>query len=177
MRNRAVRTLMTLLLSAAMLLGGLMPPAVQHAHADGDQSHSHQTACSAAGQHEHPHSHPHNHAPGHAQSDVVQGQTLHRHVSLFGLDLFMPVRDHQDLPNNGSDAGDDAAVTLVRLVETAVVLASAPAGERQFFSFPSLATVATGSATILRPQRGRDTICSLPLCDSARGERSGVQLI
>jgi hypothetical protein len=102
---------------------------------------------------------------------------MHRHVMLFGFEFYMPVPDHQNLPERGSNSGDEA-LTLVRLLEAEVVLTYTPAGGRLFVSLPpSFSRVAPCAASTARAQNGRTILSSLPLCDSARGERSGVQLI
>lgn len=178
------------LLAVAVLLGSVAPPTVEHAHADGERSHDHGAADLHEGRHKHPHPHPHPHSHKHSHShkhphppsgdgerELLQCRTMHRHVILFGFELYMPASDHQDLPGPGNKLGDEA-LTLVRLLETEVVLTYAPAGGRLFDSLPlSYSCVAPCATSMARAQDGPAMLASLPLSDSARGERSGVQLI
>ena len=92
---------------------------------------------------------------------------------LFGLEVCLPIREHQNRPH-GSEAGDDEAVALVRLVDTDALSASPVTIQPLFLSFPAQAAVPVELPDSLH---GRDTGSSIPVCDSARRERSGVQLI
>ena len=148
-----------------------MPPAVQHAHAQGGQSHSHHTH-----KHHHPHSHPHT-QQAEQQANLGAVPTPHLHLTLFGIDFDLPARDSQNTPNDGLSVPGAQAETLVRLLAPEVVLPSASLVEGLFVSLPSLASIPTLDTGVAPSRCGWDIHASLPLCDSARGKRSGVQLI
>lgn len=179
MRSRVLRTGLTLLLSAAVFLGSVIPPAVQHAHAGGDQPHNH-AATPAKLPHSHPHQHPHRHSPPHQSEDKNESEGFparHLHLPLFGWNLHLPADNSPNLPTPGSESPGDPSELLVRLIDTEVNLVSLTTIDwlRVRFTpvvgFPAVETQGENS------QAGRETLASLPLCDSARGERSGVQLI
>lgn len=171
---RGLRIGLTLLLAATVLLGGLMPPAVQHAHAGGDRAHKHHRIIADASVDVHGPSHSHRHASG-EHSHAADGITAHSHRVLFGFDACLPLGEHQDVPD-GSDV-DGQQVTLARLLDSQIVSLSAPTMKWLFISLPSLKAFSTDSIAVPGLRSSRSELASLPLCDSARGERSGVQLI
>lgn len=184
MKTLGTRRVLSLLLSAAVLFGGLMPPAVQHAHAEGERPHAHEPVAAAApSEHSHSHSHPHSHSTGPvaephpAAAECIQCRTWHRHVVLFGFELCLPMHGDQQHPASSGTAGDDQAVTLIRLIDTVTLAASPQMAKSVLIGLPDLPAVSAVPLPVADSWDGRDTGSSIPLCDSARRERSGVQLI
>jgi hypothetical protein len=154
------------LLSAVLLLTNGWPVAVQHAHDVGDN----------------PYHHSHRHASGHVDlyhvasvgeaGDAVSGVTEHVHMLWFGWEVTI-------LPPKGGRPGSSPVV-----VGSPLQLAEKNQAENDSVPVPatnSLAVVAVASAGLLsasqRPAASVHRIAALPLCDSARHLRSGVQLI
>lgn len=185
-RKRIARTGLVLLLSAVVLLGGMVPPAVQHAHPEGDRSHDHRVSAHERqgsghhGRHSHPHPHPHRHSHSHRDKggtpDPLHGPTQHLHISFFWLDISLPLDGDRD-PQQKQDTQGTLSAMLVRLSDHEFVVASSPAGMQLLLGFPSIATALPDAAERPRPGSREEGVSSFPLCDSARGERSGVQLI
>lgn len=172
MRSRVLRTGLTLLLSATVFLGSVMPPAVQHAHGGDHQIHDHKTTPAKHAHHQH--SHPHQ---SESQSTIEEFPTWHRHVSFLGWDFHLPTSDSPNCPSPGSGDLGDQFETLVRLFDTNVVVGSAPSVDWVGMGLPLVMDwpLIENEGAISR--FGKQTLASLPLCDTARGERSGVQLI
>ncbi len=159
------QTLTALQLTVVMLLGSLAPPGTCHRHADGDVVHSHR------------HGH-HDHGRGDHGSDYHQTSTErvaraaepHLHLAFAVFNVTLPVREDD---SESTSHKSDPALYPMRLVDDCVprvdgftVLGHLDA--------PSLrATVATKDR-MRRP--AAQPAASIPLCDTARHERSGVQL-
>lgn len=171
MRNRRLRVGLTLLLSATVFLGSVIPPAIQHAHANGSQSHDHDHQAHA----DHTHLHLDTHSSHESPSESFQAE--HCHLTFLGWDLHLPSSNSPELPSPGSKCLGDQSETLIRLIDTNIVLVLTPTFEwlEIDFSLDSPLRAAKTDSVLL--QRGRMPLASLPLCDSARGQRSGVQLI
>lgn len=173
-----MRTGLNVLLSSALLLGGFVFPVTQHAHAGGERSHDHSPSCCEGDGRHHRHGVSHSHAwAQEGSAEVVHGHTLHRHATFFGIDFSMPLKDSQDVPHGGDDSMDDERVTFCRLVEADIEAGSFPAIRATCVDHSILCHASSNGIAISRRQHGREILSSLPLCDSARGERSGVQLI
>lgn len=174
-RYRVLRTGLTLLLSATVFLGSVMPPAVQHAHGGVDQAHNHKATPTA-----HTHSHPHRHSHPHQskpQKKLATLPTWHRHITLFGWDFHLA---SSDSPNGSSPRScdlNDQIETLVRLFETNFVVASAPSFDWVNIGLPLVMGCAAIEYDGVISSFDRHVRASLPLCDAARGERSGVLVV
>lgn len=167
----------TTLLAASVLAAGMMPPAVQHAHADGRVQHDHQ---SETARHRHTHAGDHEHTEESDAADRVfsEAPTLHRHVTFLGFDLTLPV------PQPESDADDrdhnraDEPVTLVRVLDDPSLI---PRGDDSSAAIAWRPACGEGSDRLPQEPRpsfvSRGTVLARVLCDAARGARSGVQLI
>ena len=154
------------LLSAVMLLTNGWPVAVQHAHDVGDDPYHHSHQLPAA---------PDNMVYAASMSEAAAGVfavTEHVHLLWLGLEVtILPPKGGQPSPSPSAvavgilakladtTAGDDRSSTVA---EKAPLIALAPI----VASLPS--TVFTDSSV---------RVASLPLCDTARQLRSGVQLI
>ena len=94
---------------------------------------------------------------------------------LLGFDVCLPRGEHQDVPD-GNDV-DGHRRTLARQLDSETVKVSGPAVKWLFASLPSLQLSSPALLAVPFVLSSQSELASLPLCDSARGERSGVQLI
>jgi hypothetical protein len=159
-------------LAAALLLANGTAPAVRHAHAGGHEQHSHVVPPGAAREveHEHPHEHPHTHP--HA-AELVES-CAHLHFNLFGVEL-------PALPVPADDEDSDHSPALVPSpLGVGTIVNDLPGSECNRLVLVSL----DDGLVETRPVAWQwaDRFASVPavaafLCDTARHERSGVQLI
>lgn len=178
------RILTTLLLSAATLLSGITPPALRHAHAEGEAPHDHDHRNGqsprhidpARTHHEHSHDHDHPHHGPTLSDHVVNDATSHVHACFFWLQLVIPDGQNEHPPHAPDLAGGRASFLARAAVSDVLILARAIPGY-VFACLPWGYTAEAAQAARSHPQGGRQRLSSIPLCDSARGERSGVQLI
>ncbi|MBX9789054.1 MAG: hypothetical protein K2Y37_09085 [Pirellulales bacterium] len=159
-RYRTLRWLLSALLAATTT----MPPGLCHAHARGDVPHRHDRVSA-----DHRHSHRHTHAH---PRDVAPPRA-HVHLSWLGFEFTLPA-SHE--PHDGSSAGDRQAPCFVRPSdETAADI-------RSLAGSTLIAMVAPVTfflpAVVERPITARAPLPAYGtlLCDTARHERSGVQL-
>jgi hypothetical protein len=184
------------LLSAAVLLAGAPRVALWHAHAEGDQPHSHDSfgqvqAAAYDGHHSplshaQPYTHDHNDDPHHrakhdaqnspSRSLAVTGTLPHLHVWLLGVQLNVPAPS--DAP------GDQLPSPETTFVATMFV--ALPDGLAPSQAETSLSIALSSAAAPRRddlPQLEQTRCINQPqllaalLCDTARFERSGVQVI
>jgi len=163
--NIAVRTV----LSATLLLASGGAPTLEHSHAGGENQHDHAALA------EHSHDHGHDGTHGHENPTATTGisnSVCHVHVSLLGVNFTFPSSPG---PNESkSDSGKQTAVIA------GVVGASMPPVQvRTAFDFAPLGTRLDYYRPVLpvAPRFSCIPAISAPLCDTARHERSGVQLI
>lgn len=185
-----------LFLAATILFAGVRTPAICHAHSEGEHPHDHQNN-SFRHQHSHAHRHgrrvPHDHSHhGHqhphtdrhqhraSKADVNKqvGSSSHSvrhvHVSIWGLDVTLP-----------SPVGHEESTVDQQLETYFLAHDSGPATissfeKTQFSSllFSLIAFPCTDSlvAALERPPFSNNPVLAPSLCDTARHERSGVQL-
>ena len=165
--------LLSFLLSSLVVAWGTCPPAMRHAHDGGNESnHRHVVAV---GQHEHGNPGPserRQHEAG-ADASAAMGEcAVHLHWVLLGMHFSLPASPD----THDSDQVDSFDPVVVRLihdlptisrVEQRCVTAEFPVSEELIGS-----AVCLVPAPLSRP----NPIASLPLCDRARFERSGVLL-
>ncbi len=168
---RVLRIGLTSLLLAAVVLGSVIPPAVQHAHAGHDQNPTSGVASQNV-PHPHTHQHPHHHSTA---ADELPNR--HIHVSLFGWDVTWPSGDmpHESLPGSKSLCGPGEY--LVRLVDGDSILMAVHAVEWLKFDWPCFTCCVNTARHTAATSFDANSPDSPLLCDRARGERSGVQLI
>ena len=180
MWKRFSRVALSFLLSASVLAWGTMPPAIHHAHhGSSARDHCHDTVVVAA-KHDLNHGHHHNHdGSDHRHEDVdVTAPTalgdfvVHLHWMLCGLDFCMPAP-----PEDEHDEDDGATrLALIRLIDELPTVS--PRGYHSRGA-PMIAPPVLGPhrvAVEVSPSHPPNRIASIPLCDSARFERSGVLL-
>ena len=171
-QNPAVRVS----LAALVLLSGAVSPATAHAHPGGDEPHHHGPSEVSG------HSH---HISGHthhalcpqeaARHGHLEPSVAHIHLCVWGFEVQLPMPD-APFEESGDVPLVDQAV-LYRLVE--LPEAQPPQPTSGSVGCPSQG-VADGTAVADEPSQGRQSakrVLSQPLCDAARHERSGVQLI
>lgn len=167
------------ILSAALLLTNGLPMAVQHAHPVGaNLSH---------------HTHPAIFAPVASALDSIERRsparrnmvlavapssitevTEHIHLLWLGMEFTLPApKGHQ--PNTSVTVS--AGGLLARLADQGAIDAGAPSAVRLLADFPWVSELFPSlSSRAAQADPPRD-FASLPLCDTARHARSGVQLI
>ena len=176
MRNRFWQKTMNLLLSALVLAWGIVPPGVQHAHAGGsDTTHKHDTTCREVAHHD---SHNHESDEGHheqaTESDLslLADYVLHLHWRYLGVEFSMPMPEE---PADGDDEGTVPPAVVRGMNEVVPTTQAGPS-----FCRVVLATLCTPNAdvvlTLTPAPRSPNLVTSIPLCDSARLERTGVLL-
>lgn len=176
------RTCLSLLLSAVVLAGGIMPPGLRHAHADADRPHRHHLGSDGHALHaDHPHDQDHHvlrHDPDRLELeiDALPDSRLHVHLGWFGFELTLPAPGGPDGGSEREVSPGDERAALIRLVEERV---PDPSRTQHWIDdlilalyLPCLGDV---PASIQGPFPSPPPI-SPPLCDAARHERSGVQL-
>jgi hypothetical protein len=155
-------------LATSLLLANGASPALRHTHAGGGVPHTHEAESPADHGHAHPHSHPH-------VFPLTDGCS-HVHFSLFGIEFM-------SLPRPADDE-DDSDARQPQLALSPLSAGCVPGD----LPGPRLSAVAFAIAddefalTLPVSRHFADGFASLPriaapLCDTARHERSGVQLI
>jgi hypothetical protein len=176
--NTAVR----LVLSAALLASAGATPGIQHSHEGGNRPHHH----TAKVEHSHSHSYHHHEHSHHEHSHVaaapireaafeISNCFRHLHVFWLGMELTFP---SPASPNDQNSASDGRT----QFVATSLLGNSAVSQQTHRAPDALLTPIAThGPDSIVTvPISGRfsNTPAAVtPLCDTARHERSGVQLI
>ncbi|GEM_PF-4875735 len=154
------------LLAAAMLLVAVVPPGRIHAHA------SEEEVCDAGHSHSHGHFHDHHHASHHfdvARAGVRLATVTHIHLLVGPFEFSWPIHDEAEIV-------EDRFSGFRRCVDDLVL---SPRSEAERTELPSPAEWCgplTRSAVSLRQLTAPPDVAVL-LCDVARRERSGVQLL
>lgn len=183
MLRRFPKTCLNLLLAATVLVGGGFPPAMRHAHEAGnDLSHRHDCG------HE-------RHAGGKTQiaQAVHPGQGIscdpalvsakhshsewvrHLHFKLLSLQLTLP--DNRT-PSNNQDRDPSPELVFVRVGrEMTPSTAHANQDSVRMLAPVFLGALSDNPANALSTASAFGSVASTLLCDRARHERSGVQLI
>ena len=166
------------LLMVVLLATGGVSLGMRHAHPGGGRPHHHHGAgeieCLAEDHGGAPHHHDAYDAHDHK---AVAAAPLHRHVFLLGFEITFP-----DSGQTGEDSQDTTSTTgknmFMRLVSGDVV--QPPTAASGVASTAELAPLELATIRLVHRPTARDgrMASALPrLCDSARHERSGVQLM
>jgi len=176
MRNRSWRKVLSLLLAALVLAWGTVPPGVQHAHGGGsDGNHRHDGCHEVAhhGAHDYDFDDEHHEHGTLAEVSLLADYVLHLHWQFLGVEFSLPVPEE---PADGNDDEGTVPPAVVRLVNEIVLATQA----RPSFGRVLLAAVCAPSTDVVRSLEPiplpPNLVTSIPLCDSARLERSGVLL-
>lgn len=169
-----------LLLAATLLAAAAMPPAIGHAHRLGSDEHDAHLAHAHAHGHAHhrdAHRTPHQgvgrqrlcQGPQHGHFEAAAAAVSHWHVSWFGFSLVIPGH-----PVAADDAGGEVVMIAPALVADGSLL---PAGSTVAWACEPRSPAARPSllpSAPAEPTAPPDYL--VLLCDTARHERSGVQL-
>ncbi len=176
--NRLCRSVLSLVLSAVVLTWGTIPPATQHAHTGGsDSAHRHDDCheVSHHGSHDHHGDGEHHQHATVPKVSLLADYSLHLHWRLFGLEFSMPVPEE---PADDTDGEGSIVPAIIRVMNEIKIVPVTQAG----LSFGRVlsAAIRAPSADVVRSlepiARPPNLLTSIPLCDSARLERSGVLL-
>jgi hypothetical protein len=184
MLRRVFRNLLGLLLTAMMLAASVIPPGYRHAHEEGgDLRHGHSsdfnlahsgTAGNACQENGHP-----SHAP-----DLFNGCTVenspaydkaHRHFQIFGVSVTLP-----DTHRSSEKSGDDSPKNQIVSIRTTKDILPAGQSEKVLGNWSVFISLNYSPHTAILPSsisHSLQSATSALLCDRARHERSGVQLI
>jgi hypothetical protein len=171
MHRRKLQFVLMFAACVALLGGDLNRLAICHAHAGGDLPHNHHSQHS---QHFHDHAgkalHPHTHATA---EFGVQKLAPHAHSSWFGIPVTIP------LQNDSSQSEGVLSESTFSILSHCTVCSPSPLDVLALDPVPSIACTATPTVVlisrIMRARQDRMPRSTL-LCDTARHERSGVQL-
>lgn len=175
MQNRFRQKTMSLLLSGLVAVWGIVLSGVQHTHVGGtDPTHRHDK-CHEVVRHD---SHSHESDEGHhkyatdADLSLSADDVLHLHWQLLGVEFSMPVSDE---PTDGDGEGSAVPVVVRVMNEEGMTTQAGPSFGRVLAAAACVPNVdlVRGSESEPRPP---NLVTSIPLCDSARLERSGVLL-
>lgn len=185
MSRQFVRSTVSLLVSASLLAFALAPPGVRHAHdvVDGDVSkcdHGEVSAVSGVDHHHHrglaSHSHSHGSHPasrGNPQSmPRPSGGVWHLHFAVLGFHFAL---SDTSPPDDGEGTANGELVFLHIARNSTPIPADQSASAVWLLAAVAHASpgevVAPATETFRSPP-----VTSIPLCDSARLERTGVRL-
>lgn len=177
--NRLRITPLNYLLSSFVVAWGILPPALIHSHeGGGDTEHRHEgrkAAVESAEDHGHVHdakSTEHGDHPQKSDHATLLGSLVaHLHWDFLGVDLSIPV----PAEDGGRDRAGEQEQVLIRLTDESPILGSS-SDSLAASHMPLLQARLDCVAAETPPSRPVGVIASIPLCDSARFERSGVLL-
>lgn len=176
MWNRFRQKTTNLLLSALVLAWGIVPPGVQHVHAGGsDPTHGHGERHEVAHDGSHHHESDDEHHDQATVSDVSlpADDVLHLHWRLLGVEFSMPVSEE---PVEDDADGDAVPSAIVRVISEIVPATQAGPAFGRVLPAAICAPGADVARSLEPIPRPPNLVTSIPLCDSARLERSGVLL-
>jgi hypothetical protein len=166
-------------LAIAVLLASGGTPGVCHAHADGDRSHDHSPVKAHLHRHGR-HQHAHSHA-GSAQPNVQRVKptytlagTRHVHFSWFGLSFTFPSQPQDESADSASGSTELAIVRSLDVTDLAKP--DSAAFDLVVLAMAALQNAGCGISEPALPQFASTPVRAASLCDTARHERSGVQL-
>jgi hypothetical protein len=185
---------MRLVLSAVLIVTTSMPPGLGHSHAQGDEPHRHDQV-SAGHRHGHGHHHrhgasatvhhQHNASDRGAQSSAAGAFDLdrhaknaapsraHVHMCWLGFELTLP---SSSIPNDSHPAEDPSAPCFVRLIDSVATEERPQSESSPIAPNNQVDSLAMAEAVCLVAPHASKPACGPSLCDTARHERSGVQL-
>jgi len=173
MRNRFHDRATRLLLAIVVLAWGFVFPGVRHAHADGDKPVHRHAHGHCHGAHEHDGHHVHRNESAATDGQPLAGHVLHLHWQFFGIDVSMPVSQGS---SDGADNDNSVPPVIVRAAKETLPAAKADSALGRWLQV----VVCTAHVYVVRTvdphPRPPNLVASIPLCDSARFERSGVLL-
>lgn len=169
--------------SAALLLMALTPPAVRHSHAGGERAHRHSVHGPGATHLSHHHHHVGEPVHSHNDHDAVvdcwhrqPGTAVgHCHLAWFGFELVLPT---PALPSSSQGDNGPTQEFVRPFAENDFIpgLQQATSGANVLLLTAALPSI-SGLVIDAPPCHAATDSVANHLCDTARHERSGVQLI
>ncbi|NQT17861.1 MAG: hypothetical protein HQ582_34225 [Planctomycetes bacterium] len=185
MSKRLVHNTVSVLVSASLLVFALVPPGVRHAHdvvdgAIGKCDHGSPAAVPEVDHHHHDglSTHPHAHVFHGPQSGPRQevsrptGDTWHVHFAILGLYFALP---DTNLPNDRGEGASGELVFLHVARNSTPIPADGSVSDVWLPDATASGWQGDAVAPLARALRP-PPVTSIPLCDSARLERTGVRL-
>jgi len=166
MRRTGYQRSVRLVLGAAVLLSSMIPPGVCHAHAEGDRPHRHDHSHHRRDEHG-----DYGREKSHDDDErAVTEAVPHIHINVFGFELTMPSSDRED------QKGPHVVTELVLIASNNPAIVGARAELLRSVSLlsPPLPNVHCPASDENYQLAVFSADSSIPLCDSARRERSGV---
>ena len=176
MRNRLRKMSMNTVLSALLLASGVVPPGIQHAHAGGsDATHRHDGFHDAIfhASHSQESNNEHHVDAARADASLLADCVLHLHWQILGMEFSIPVPEAPSDGNHDSSAVLPAVVRAMKEIMPATQTGPSFGGVVLSGDLRLDTAVVSNLSTIPRLP---NLATSIPLCDSARLERSGVLL-
>lgn len=161
------------LLSALVVVGSGSQPGYCHSHAGGEVEHHHVQASEPRHVNSHDHGHSHAHYHGNQDHSKLSPTSPHQHVTLLGFSWTLPIENSGSEPQNS----DRHNLTCVcSLNQTCICLTSSDSAGSRVLVDNWTSTIDCGKSCrrLIEPSQQRPAF--LLLCDTARHERSGVQL-
>ena len=181
MQRRIFRNLLGLLLTAVMLAFSLIPPGYRHAHEGGnDLSHGHADASHSISHRltgsEYPGKcHDSQSFDGCSVENSLGDDKTHRHFQFLGFSVALP-DTHRPTEKSGEDSHDNQFVSI-RASENILPVSQSNTDARNWL-IPIAQDYSPHSVmAISATSHSRQSAAPALLCDRARHERSGVQLI
>lgn len=182
MRSNSSQSVVSVLLTAVLVVNGIGLHGFGHAHVGGEDDHSHVGEATAKhkvpishyshdSHDDHHHAqHDENHQCSVCDSQLSAGLVNHSHFSLFGFEFSIPTSDDSQGDEQSQSweylcQREDVVVPIVRSLQSDLL-------QQTLLATDVCQTVAT-----LREFSATAQVPSLPLCDGARFERSGVLLV
>jgi len=184
MRRKWHQRGLRLLLAAAVLLGGVVPPGVCHAHAEGGRPHQHDSSNDRQHRADRPAQHAWN-RPAHdlhrdrhreLRKGTVHDSVPHFHVDFLGFELTLPMAVRHKADEPSQPYGGLCLIDMAPGDAPVAAVSSELSGGRLRWpsSLPRLLEHHGYQADVRSLAELSAEASSIPLCDSARGERSGV---
>jgi hypothetical protein len=157
-----------------VLLTNLMPPVYEHAHAGGEAFHTH----GRADRHRHDHDHHGDDGrDGEQEAELIAGAVAHAHWTFLFFSVTWPADDDdRRAPGQWGDSLAGPAYSRAEFCMSFVGQYDGPLSRNWADFLQARATAYSCATAVEQRPAGRSLIPDL-LCDTARHERSGVQLI
>jgi hypothetical protein len=162
------KSVIRIALALSLALPYITPPTIEHRHVHGDQSHSHELA---EPDHDEVAEHQHYHDADEDDHGMYlsAASDLHRHWFFLGWELSWPVPQHDD------DDQPRPQTTIVSIIGDET-LSFSPSDSWSALILAAPDTPGCRKVPVVRPSPQRFRAELNLLCDTARHERSGVQL-
>jgi hypothetical protein len=176
MRLSRSNNTMNMLLATLLVVNSVGAYGYHHAHAGGDESHSHggdAIVTHECDSHTCPEHDDHSREnPNEGETRLASATIAHAHFSFFGFELSIP-----DSDDSRQHDDDPRSMTFVSLGDDCEVVVSARYADIELLRTLSLTAYNSDVAATPTAEPSTPQVLSKCLCDSARFERCGVLLI